>query len=43
MSHAGTFLVPRYYVLREQLHRVLKLVATESAESTRDQGELLSA
>jgi hypothetical protein len=45
MSHAGIILVPQQrYVLREQLRRILKLVATESAESMRDdQVEFLSA
>lgn len=43
LSHAGIVLLPRQrYTLGEQLRRLLKLVATESAESMRDRDEFLS-
>lgn len=43
-SHAGIILVPQQrYTLGEQLRRILKLVATTSAESMRDRVEFLSA
>ncbi len=43
-THAGIILVPQQrYPLGEQMRRLLKLVATESAESMRDRVEFLSA
>lgn len=42
-SHAGIILVPQQrYTLGEQVRRILKLVATKSAESMRNRIEFLS-
>ena len=43
MNHAGIILMPQQrYTLGEQLRRLLKLVATQSAESMRNEIEFLS-
>jgi DNA-binding transcriptional MerR regulator len=43
-SHSGIILVPQQrYSLGEQLRRVLKIIATKTAESMRNQAEFLSA
>lgn len=43
-SHAGIILVQQqHYSMGEQMRRLLKLVATKSAEEMRDQVEFLSA
>ena len=43
-SHAGIIILPQQrYSVGEQMRRLLKLVATKSAEEMRDQVEFLSA